>query len=210
MQVVERKAEGLSRHFGVSVPAAELSARLDARIAEIAPTLQLKGFRPGKASPAHVKRMYGKALMGEVVEQAINETSQQLLDEEKLRIAAQPDLQAVLGHGGGARRPPGSRLRPRCRGHAGVRAGRRGGPRAHAPDLRGARRARSTSASPSWRSRIAPTPPATAMASAPATAISCSSTSRAASRAAVRGRRGEGRRDRARRRAVPPRFRGAG
>ncbi len=92
MQVVARKAEGLSRHFGVTVPAVELSAKLDARIAEIAPTLRLKGFRPGKASPAHVKRLYGKQLMGEVVEQAINETSQQLLAEEKLRVASQPEL----------------------------------------------------------------------------------------------------------------------
>ncbi|MEO7025976.1 MAG: trigger factor [Caulobacteraceae bacterium] len=92
MQIVEKRAEGLIRLYGISVPAAELSARLEARIAEIAPTLKLKGFRPGKASPAHVKRMYGRSLMGEVVEQTINETSQQVLNDQKLRIAAQPDL----------------------------------------------------------------------------------------------------------------------
>ena len=92
MQVTEKAFEGLSRSYGVLVPASELGALLDARIAEIAPTLNLKGFRPGKASPAHVKRLYGKAIMGELVEKTLNETSQKLLDERQLRIASRPEL----------------------------------------------------------------------------------------------------------------------
>jgi trigger factor len=92
MQVTEKAFEGLSRSYGVLVPASELSAALDARISEIAPTLNLKGFRPGKAPPAHIKRMYGKALMGELVEKTLSETSQQLLDERQLRVASRPEL----------------------------------------------------------------------------------------------------------------------
>ena len=92
MQVVDKLDEGLSRVFGVRVPATELGARLDARIAEIGPTLNLKGFRPGKVPQAHIRRIYGKALMGEVVEKTLNETSQQVLEDHKLRIAARPDL----------------------------------------------------------------------------------------------------------------------
>ena len=92
MQVTEKAFEGLSRSYGVRVPASELGALLDARIAEIAPTLNLKGFRPGKAPPAHVKRMYGKAIMGELVEKTLNETSQKLLDERQLRVASRPEL----------------------------------------------------------------------------------------------------------------------
>jgi trigger factor len=92
MQVTEKAFEGLSRSYGVLVPASELGALLDARIAEIAPTLNLKGFRPGKAPPAHVKRMYGKAIMGELVEKTLNETSQKLLDERQLRVASRPEL----------------------------------------------------------------------------------------------------------------------
>jgi trigger factor len=92
MQVVEKSGGGLSRVYGVTVPATELGAKLDAKIAEIAPRVQLKGFRPGKVPAAHVKRMYGKALMGEVVEQTLNETSQKVLDDNKLRVAAQPEL----------------------------------------------------------------------------------------------------------------------
>ncbi len=92
MQVTETSHHDLSRSYGVRVPAAELGAMLEARIAEIIPTLNLKGFRPGKAPVGHVKRMYGKALMGEVVEKTINETSQKVLEDNKLRVAAQPDL----------------------------------------------------------------------------------------------------------------------
>jgi trigger factor len=92
MQVIEKAAEGLSRSYGVLVPASELVVLLDARIAEIAPTLNLKGFRPGRAPPAHIKRMYGKALMGELVEKTLNETSQQVLDERQLRVASRPEL----------------------------------------------------------------------------------------------------------------------
>jgi trigger factor len=92
MQIVEKSGEGLSRSYGVRVPASELGALLDARIAEITPTLKLKGFRPGKVPPGHVRRLYGKALMSEVVEKTLSETTQKVLEDNKLRIASQPDL----------------------------------------------------------------------------------------------------------------------
>mgnify|MGYP000978972197 CR=1 FL=1 len=92
MQIVEKSGEGLSRVYGVTVPAGELAKRLDARIAEIAPQMNLKGFRKGKVPPAHVKRVHGKALMQEVVEQTLNETTQKVLDDNNLRPASQPDL----------------------------------------------------------------------------------------------------------------------
>jgi trigger factor len=92
MQIVEKSGEGLSRVYGVSVSAKELGQKLDARIAEIAPQLNLKGFRPGKVPAAHVRRIYGRSLMGEVVEQTLSETSQKVLDDNQLRVASQPDL----------------------------------------------------------------------------------------------------------------------
>ena len=95
MQVVEKPCEGLSRSYGVMVPATELGAALDARIAELLPTLNLNGFRPGKVPQAHVRRLYGKALMGEVIEKTINETSQRVLADHHLRIASRPDLKPV-------------------------------------------------------------------------------------------------------------------
>jgi trigger factor len=95
MQVVEKPVEGLSRSYGVTVPAAELGAALDVRIAEILPTLKLKGFRPGKVPQAHVRRLYGKALMSEVVEKTLNETSQQVLSDHQLRVASRPEMKPV-------------------------------------------------------------------------------------------------------------------
>ncbi len=92
MQITQISGEGLSRVYGVRVGAAELGEKLDAKIAEIAPRLNLRGFRPGKVPPAHVKRIYGKALMGEVVEQTLDETSKQVVTENNLRVAATPDL----------------------------------------------------------------------------------------------------------------------
>jgi trigger factor len=92
MQIVEKSGEGLSRVYGVTVPASDLTERLEARIAEITPTLNIKGFRPGKVPPAHVRRLYGKALMSEVVEQTLTETTQKVLSDNNLRPAGEPDL----------------------------------------------------------------------------------------------------------------------
>jgi trigger factor len=92
MQVVEKSAEGLSRVWGVTIPAQDLAEKLEARIAEITPTLRIKGFRPGKVPPAHVRRLYGKGLMSEVLEQTLSETTQKVLDENNVRPASEPDL----------------------------------------------------------------------------------------------------------------------
>ena len=92
MQVTQISGEGLSRVYGVKIGAAELGEKLEAKIAEIAPRLNIRGFRPGKVPTAHVRRIYGRALMGELVEQTINETSQKVLEDNGLRAASQPDL----------------------------------------------------------------------------------------------------------------------
>ena len=92
MQIVEKSGEGLSRVYGVTVPAADLTSKLEARIKEITPTLNIKGFRPGKVPTAHVRRLYGKALMSEVVEQTLNESTQKVLTDNKLRPAGEPEL----------------------------------------------------------------------------------------------------------------------
>ncbi len=92
IQIVDKSTEGLSKVFGVTVPLSDLSEKLEARIAEITPTLNIKGFRPGKVPTAHVRRLYGKGLMSEVVEQTINESTQKVLEDNKLRPAGDPDL----------------------------------------------------------------------------------------------------------------------
>ncbi|MCA6224819.1 MAG: trigger factor [Phenylobacterium sp.] len=92
MQIVEKSVEGLSRVYGVTVPSALLAEKVEARIAEITPTLNLKGFRPGKVPAGHVRKMFGRSLMSEVVEQTITETTQKVLSDNNLRPAGEPDL----------------------------------------------------------------------------------------------------------------------
>ncbi len=92
MQVVQNSTEGLSRVITVTVPATELNAKLDAKLAEMAPKMKLKGFRPGKVPVSHVKKTFGRDMMGEIVNDAINESSQKALDEVKVRPAAPAEM----------------------------------------------------------------------------------------------------------------------
>ena len=92
MQVVQNTTEGLSRVITVTVPAAELTAKLETRLAEMAPKMNLKGFRPGKVPVAHVKKTFGRDIMGEIVNDTINQTSQAALDEINVRPAAPADM----------------------------------------------------------------------------------------------------------------------
>lgn len=92
VQVVEKSGEGLSRIYGVTVPAGELAARVTARIEEMRPQMNLKGFRPGKVPAAHVKKMYGRQLMGEVVQAAFDEGQGEALQQAGARPAAQPEV----------------------------------------------------------------------------------------------------------------------
>lgn len=92
MEVTQTKAEGLSRTFEVKVPASELQSKLDARIEEIRPNMNLKGFRPGKVPAAHVRKMFGRDLMGEIIDKLVNETNQKALEDAELRPAGQPNV----------------------------------------------------------------------------------------------------------------------
>ncbi|MDB5459482.1 MAG: tig [Caulobacteraceae bacterium] len=92
IQIVEKSGDGLSRVFGVTVSAKELNERAEARITEISPQMQLKGFRPGKVPPAHVRRLYGKSIMSEIIDQTLNESTQKAIDDAKVRPATQPEM----------------------------------------------------------------------------------------------------------------------
>lgn len=93
MNVIETHAEGLSRTFKVIVPATELLAKLDGRIEEIRPQMNIKGFRPGKVPVAHVKKMYGKSIMSDLIDSMVAEANQKALTEADIRPASQPDIQ---------------------------------------------------------------------------------------------------------------------
>jgi trigger factor len=101
MQVTETLNEGLKRKLAVVIPAADLNTRLDAKLDDLKDKAQIKGFRPGKVPAAHLKKMYGKSAMSEVLTDAINATVASALDERSERAAVQPRIdlpedQAVL------------------------------------------------------------------------------------------------------------------
>jgi trigger factor len=92
MQIKELKSEGLSYSYSVTVPKEDLAAKLEAKIKEMQPQVSLKGFRPGKVPVSHIKKMFGQSIMKDVVEETVNETSQQAINDNKIRPAGQPKI----------------------------------------------------------------------------------------------------------------------
>ena len=92
MQVTETLNEGLKRKLSVTIPAAALNERLGAKLEELKGQANIKGFRPGKVPLAHIKKMFGRSAMSEVMTDAINSTVSDTLDERKERAAAQPKV----------------------------------------------------------------------------------------------------------------------
>jgi trigger factor len=92
MQVTETQADGLKRAFRVVVSAADLDAKANAKLAELKGQVKLNGFRPGKVPVAHLKRVYGKTVMSEVIEQTVNETNGKIVEEHGFKLALQPKV----------------------------------------------------------------------------------------------------------------------
>ena len=95
MQITQTVSEDLRRQYTVTVPASELDSRVTKRLEEMKPRVNLKGFRPGKAPVSFLKKQFGKSVMGEVVEQAVNEGSQKAITDNQLKPALQPRVEPV-------------------------------------------------------------------------------------------------------------------
>ena len=92
MQIEEVKVEGLTHVFDVKVSKKDLNEKLDAKIKEMQSQVTLKGFRPGKVPVSHIRKMFGQSIMSDVVQDTVNETSQQAVNDKKLRPAGQPKI----------------------------------------------------------------------------------------------------------------------
>jgi len=92
MQVTETLSEGLKRAFTVVVPGSEIESRRTARLTDLGKTLRLPGFRPGKVPLPIVRQRYGTAVTAEVLEESVNQATQDLLTERKLRPAQAPKI----------------------------------------------------------------------------------------------------------------------
>lgn len=94
-QITEKTNEGLSREFSVVVPATDIEEKMTGRLTEIGTTITLPGFRPGKAPIGLLKKRFGEAVRGEVVEQAIQEATQEALTDNEIRPAMEPKIEIV-------------------------------------------------------------------------------------------------------------------
>lgn len=93
MQVTETNAEGLKHEFKVVVPASQLETRMQDKLAEIARTVAMPGFRPGKVPMTIVRKKYGGHVMGEILEGAVNDGAGQAISGKNLRPAVQPKIE---------------------------------------------------------------------------------------------------------------------
>ena len=92
MNVIETNAEGLRRELKVVVGADELEQRVSSRLDELKGKARIKGFRPGHVPKEHLRKVYGRSVMAEVVQQAVAETSREALSQREERPAFQPKV----------------------------------------------------------------------------------------------------------------------
>lgn len=92
MQVIETLAEGLKRELKVVIPAKDMEARMNERLEDVKGRVRINGFRPGKVPPAHLKKMYGKSVMAELVNEIIRDQPTSILSERGEKSATQPEI----------------------------------------------------------------------------------------------------------------------
>ena len=93
MQVTEKSKEGLKRTYDVIVSASDIEEKINARLIQIAQTANMPGFRPGKVPVSLLKKTHGQAIMGEMLEKTVNESSQEVMTERELRPVSQPKIE---------------------------------------------------------------------------------------------------------------------
>ena len=92
MQVKETVADGLKHEFQISVPAADLDAKADARLVELKDKVRINGFRPGKVPVSHLKKVYGRSVMAETIDQTIRDTNSKIFTDRGFRLATEPKV----------------------------------------------------------------------------------------------------------------------
>jgi trigger factor len=92
IKTVETENEGLKRAFMLTIPAQDIDARVDKEVKRIAPQVRMPGFRPGKVPPNLIRKMHGESLQQDALNSVVQDSVQQLLQEQKLRPAMQPQV----------------------------------------------------------------------------------------------------------------------
>jgi trigger factor len=92
MQLTETLSQGLKREFQVVLNASELKVKLDGGLADLQGKVRMNGFRPGKVPPGHLRKLYGRSVMADVLQNAVNEASQKIVADHGLKLAMEPQV----------------------------------------------------------------------------------------------------------------------
>ena len=101
IKTVETENEGLKRGFMLTIPAKDIEARVDQEVKRIAPQVRMPGFRPGKVPPNLIRKMHEDSLRGDALQASVQEGVQQLLNDQKIRPAMQPQVELDEGYAHG-------------------------------------------------------------------------------------------------------------
>src|SRR5512132_127690 len=93
MQVIETQIDELTRQFRIAVPAADIERKVETKLNELAHSVRLPGFRPGKVPVALLRKRYGASVKSEVIGEAIDETSQAVISDRGIRVAMPPRVE---------------------------------------------------------------------------------------------------------------------
>ncbi|MGB2106782.1 MAG: trigger factor [Candidatus Puniceispirillum sp.] len=92
MNIAETKSEGLVREFAITITAADIETETQAKLAEIAKTANMPGFRPGKVPMAVVKTRFGAQVQGDAIKSALDEGARKAVEDNGLNLASQPSV----------------------------------------------------------------------------------------------------------------------
>jgi trigger factor len=93
MQVTETLSQGLKREFKVVLPATELEERLNSELSTLKDRVRINGFRPGKVPVGHLRKVYGRSVMADVLQNAVNEANRKIVEDNDLKLAHEPQIQ---------------------------------------------------------------------------------------------------------------------
>ena len=94
-QVTEKKAEGLVREYEIMIPAGTLSSKVTEKLKAQQASFSMKGFRKGKAPLSLMQKMFGKSLLGESMQELVDNSVSELVADNSHRPAMRPDIKLV-------------------------------------------------------------------------------------------------------------------
>jgi trigger factor len=99
MQVTETLSQGLKREYSVVISAGDLASKLDTQLSDLKNKVRINGFRPGKVPMAHLKKVYGRSVMVDVVQEQVTAANKRIVESNGLRLAMEPKVELPTEQG---------------------------------------------------------------------------------------------------------------